>query len=432
MNIDDVIYNKNIYPRDKIDQSKVDEYADYIGVLPPVEINQKNELIDGVHRYFAYKKAGQKVIIVSDTIIETKTDIEAKLISIEKNALHGLPLTQKEKRNLVIEYYQNHLENDNGFTPERLQQTFSIPSSTFSDWTNNLTEEHEAQRLSTILDLNLKCRTQIEISQEIGLDQSKISIRWKKTLEKFEEICRNPDSEYGIKYDFLKEKVSRLCHFEPKLYNIWNASSNNNEYKHFGNFPEEFMQNLLYYYTKPFDIVYDPFAGGGSTIDACKKMLRKYYATDLNPIELRDDIKKWDITKGIPKECPTPNFVFLDPPYWKQAENKYSNEETDLGNVTLERYYEIIDMIIKELKKKMKTGYVAFVISPTQWPNENHTFTDHIITIITLFEKHGFTEEIRYVLPYNTQQYNGSQVDISKHEKFPLNLIRDLVIFKKK
>ncbi len=29
------------------------------------------------------------------------------------------------------------------------------------------------------------------------------------------------------------------------------------------------VENLLYAYTEPFDVVVDPFAGGGSTIDIC-------------------------------------------------------------------------------------------------------------------------------------------------------------------
>jgi len=79
----------------------------------------------------------------------------------------------------------------------------------------------------------------------------------------------------------------------------------------------------------------------------------------------------------------------------------------------------------------MDSGFVAFVISPTQYPNENHKFEDHILRVMNLFEKNGFSEEMRFVLPYSTQQYNGNQVDIAKKEKFPLSIIRDLVVFKR-
>ena len=229
-------------------------------------------------------------------------------------------------------------------------------------------------------------------------------------------------------------KTAKMQDFEftPFLYNIWNTSKEDNSIKHFGLFPEIFFENLLYYYTKPFDIVYDPFVGGCAAIDMCKKWMRRYFVSDLNPIPAREEeIKKWDIAEGIPKECPAPDFVFLDPPYWLQAKEKYSKNKNDLANMDLNQFYHSIENFVKELKKKMRSGYVAFVISPTQYSNKNHEFEDHIIHIIDIFLKNGFTQEMRYVLPYSTQQYNGNQVDIAKKEKFPLNLIRDLVVFKK-
>ena len=178
--------------------------------------------------------------------------------------------------------------------------------------------------------------------------------------------------------------------------------------------------------------MYDPFVGGGTAIDCCKKWMRRYFVSDLNPIPAREEeIKQWDIKDGIPQECPAPDFVFLDPPYWLQAKDKYSNDKKDLANMKLDDFYESIGNLAKNLKKKMKEGFVAFVISPTQYPNENHKFEDHIIKIINIFEKNGFSEEMRYLLPYSSQQYNGNQVDVAKKNKFPLSIIRDLVIFKK-
>ena len=249
---------------------------------------------------------------------------------------------------------------------------------------------------------------------------------WKTIPENDEDL---PQKFKWMYDDYVKE--DGLFNFEPLLYNIWNQQAYDSDNTSFGKFPFTFMENLIYYYTEPFDIVYDPFAGGGTTIDVCKKWLRKYYASDLNPIETRSDIKKWDITKGLPKDLPIPKFVFLDPPYWKQAKEKYSKDKTDFGNMKLNDFYSNIEKFAKEIKKKMKEGYIGFVISPTQWPNKNHEFEDHIIKIINIFEKNGFKEEMRYLIPYSSEQYNGTQVNIAKEEKFPMNLIRDLVVFRK-
>ena len=79
----------------------------------------------------------------------------------------------------------------------------------------------------------------------------------------------------------------------------------------------------------------------------------------------------------------------------------------------------------------MKEGsYIAFVIQPTQWKNDKK-FEDHIIKIAEMFNKLGFKEEMRYVLPYSTEQYNAQMVEIAKKEKFCLNIVRDLIVFKR-
>ena len=421
--IEEIILKNELYPREKISQDKVKEYEQYIGVLPPVTINQDNILIDGFHRYYAYKNTNQKEIEV--VVDKTKDDDDLFLKSIELNAQHGLPLTNKEKRKLVISMYQKTISGNVSFDVRRLKTVFSIPDSTFSDWTKDINDELEAQRLERILDLYLQCMTQQEIAEEIGLTQGAITNKIKEIEQKYKEILVNPISEYLIKYSFLQQKIQNLLEFNPFLYNVWNVSSINNEYKHFGNFPIEFMENLLYYYTKPFDIVYDPFAGGGVTIDACKKWMRKYYASDRKPIELRNDIKQWDIQQGLPKELPKPDFVFLDPPYWQQAKSEYSNDVDDLGNMALEQFYDTIGFLIKELKKKMNSGYIAFVISATQKPER----VDHAITINNLFEKNKFKLVERIILPYSTQQYNGNQVIKTKENKKMLNLFRDLIIY---
>jgi len=66
--------------------------------------------------------------------------------------------------------------------------------------------------------------------------------------------------------------------FAPPLYDIWSFSKLTNEVEHFGNTEARIVENLLYLYTQPFDVVVDPFAGGGSTIDVCFKRMRRCWA----------------------------------------------------------------------------------------------------------------------------------------------------------
>lgn len=213
--------------------------------------------------------------------------------------------------------------------------------------------------------------------------------------------------------------------YERFLYNIWILPRGDEE-DYFGHFPYRFMQNLLFYHSEENDLIYDPFAGSGVTIDVCKEMKRHYYCSDLFP--QKKEIKQWDVAFGLPDDLPEVDMAFLDPPYWKQAEGKYSDDEHDLGNMNLKDFYKILKSFILELKNKSVLR-IVLVISPTQWPNENHVFEHHWPEIHFIL-KDKYRIEMEYLLPYSTQQYNGNQVLIAKKEKIPLVLTRSMIVWK--
>jgi hypothetical protein len=219
--------------------------------------------------------------------------------------------------------------------------------------------------------------------------------------------------------------------FSPPLYNIWTLNKQDNATgSHFGSFPVYFMKSLLHYHTEPFDIVFDPFAGGGTTVDACKEMLRRYFCTDLTVRPGREkDIQQHDIKNGPPDNMPKPDFVFLDPPYWAQAQGKYSDSPDDLGNMCLEDFYSAIEKLIKEITAR-KINKIAFVIQPTQYKNDLK-FEDHIFKVDKMFPSE-YEIEMRYILPYSTQQYNAQMVEAAKEKNVCLCLNRDLVVWRRK
>ena len=59
-----------------------------------------------------------------------------------------------------------------------------------------------------------------------------------------------------------KAAAEHAIDFEPPLYNIWKQQEKSSGSSHFGNSEPRWVDNLLYLYTEPFDIVVDPFAGG--------------------------------------------------------------------------------------------------------------------------------------------------------------------------
>jgi DNA modification methylase len=191
------------------------------------------------------------------------------------------------------------------------------------------------------------------------------------------------------------------------------------------------VDNLLYLYTQPFDIVVDPFGGGGSTIDICKKRFRRYWVGDRKPVpERAHQIRQHDLTTGIP---PLPRWqdvklVYLDPPYWKQAEGQYSNDTNDLANMPLEQFTETLAGVITGFAKKLKPGAViALILQPTQWKAEQRQYTDHVADMIRAVK---LPLDLRVQCPYESQQCTAQMVDWAKANRKVLVLSRELVIWR--
>jgi DNA modification methylase len=223
--------------------------------------------------------------------------------------------------------------------------------------------------------------------------------------------------------------------WKPPLYNIWRYGKTSNNTNHFGKTEQSITDNLLYLYTEPFDIVVDPFGGGGSTIDVCKHRLRRYWVSDRLPIVERTDIRQYDVQDGPPplhKRWQDVSLMYLDPPYWKQAANQYSEDAEDLANMPLDEFYNVLTRFITECSEKMHNGsHIALIIQPTQWlAPDRHFPVDHVFDLVTRLSNN---ELLRYrnrvICPYATEQYNPQQVEWAKSQREILTLNRELIIW---
>lgn len=169
-----------------------------------------------------------------------------------------------------------------------LQKLLSVSKSVLGNWLSDIDKAEREVRKRKIQELWLACHTAEEIAAELQ-EQDDTSI---KRITK--EWCESPDVEKSTKVAVSDES------FTPPLYNVWTFSKKTNEVEHFGNSEQRIVDNLLYLYTQPFDIVLDPFAGGGSTIDVCKNRMRRYWTSDRKPIVAREsEIRTLDIVKEL-------------------------------------------------------------------------------------------------------------------------------------
>ncbi len=438
-----VFFIESEYSRvDGIDKSAVIDYSQNINTMPPLIVTPihendgdkpKYKIINGVHRYKALLKADQKTA-------------KAKIINIDPSATaytgllmdlsYGVRHPEKDLKRMCIRLFDGDVDHS-----RFIREELGVPERTYYDWTKDVRKEKQA-----IINENLICdylvatATQAEVAERYGYTRQRITQlcdESRQIIADLAKICiesNQEDRENVVKeiIEKLKEKsllfLEPVTTFTPELYSVWYSHKQDHSTTHFGAFPEWMMGNILYYYTEPFDIVYDPFAGGGTTIDVCRRMIRRYYCSDLNPIGDRaDKVKKWDISQGLPDDLPKPDLVFLDPPYWRQAAGKYSSDTEDLANVSLSEFYDTLTKFIHKLaEKNIKT--ICLVIQPTQWANENHEYEDHAIEIHTAI-RDRYKIKMRLCAPYSTEQYNPNQVNIAKKERFILGRHRDIIIW---
>jgi hypothetical protein len=101
------------------------------------------------------------------------------------------------------------------------------------------------------MDLWLACYTEAEIGETLELPRQTVNER----LQVLPESYRDKNSA----------KLAFQDDFDVPLYNVWKQQEKSNKVTHVGNSEARWLENLLSLYTAPFDIVVDPFAGGGET-----------------------------------------------------------------------------------------------------------------------------------------------------------------------
>jgi len=393
--------------------SRIQQYADCIELLPPIEINQHNELIDGYHRWTAHKKAGVETIAAFVT--DTKSDAELDRLMARRNAGFGIQLTAEEKQRKARQWFQA-LTDD----VEQIATDLSVSERTARRWLSRRIKDMKAERERQIAEMWLACYTEEEIAEAVGT-----------SVQPVKDVAKSDNSDIWQKNLIFSEY--RDADWKPPLYDVWKVQSKSNSTGHFGNSEAQWVDNLLYMYTAPFDLVVDPFAGGGSTIDVCKQRLRRYWVSDRLPIVERRDIRQWDILEGPPplhKRWGDARLLYLDPPYWKQAEGKYSDDAQDLANMPLERFYEVLAGFVRDCASKMHSGAkIALLIQPTQWKASDRRVVDHIIDLVMRLQDAPMRYVRRILCPYESQQCTAQQVEWAKENREILVISRELIIW---
>lgn len=150
--------------------------------------------------------------------------------------------------------------------------------------------------------------------------------------------------------------------------------------------PAFIIWNMLQRYTKPGDLVVDPMAGSGTTIDVCEEEKRRAIGYDVNPQHPK--VKKNDSRK-IPLSDNSVDMVFIDSPYGDNV--KYSDDPRDVGKISAEdsKFYEELGKVAEEIYRILKPGKAIGWLIGDQWVKK--TFTPVGFKIYEmLIEKNSF------------------------------------------
>ena len=217
--------------------------------------------------------------------------------------------------------------------------------------------------------------------------------------------------------------VTEQPDFIPKLYDIWSFGFRDPRYGQegykWGLICGQIVENLLHYYTEEGDLVLDPMAGGGTTIDVCNAWNRRCLAFDIEPV--RDDIIKNDITKGLPEEVQDVRLAILEPPYYNMMQDAYKS---------LNEYLDFLYDAIKHTAERLAPDGILALIVMDQ-VNKDQEKYPLIGPSYRLLEHACLEYEHLVGLPLATEQHTAYHVEWAKKGKFMLGINRQMWIFRR-
>jgi len=413
LKIDDIKIDFDLYPRKEGNNEIITQYRNNVDQLPPIEV-QKDELIliDGFHRLQAHILEGKKTIharlndIPKDKILRT---------AILRNNAHGYQLNPEDKRELARRLW-GEIDDSNTNKKTEIGELLAVSGKCIERWTKDIREKENEERDGRILDLWLSCWTEEEIAEETGITRQAVN----NIIAKMRQMSEN-------------------CHDPPeslRIYDVWQFSKCDDRYgsDYPGRIPGQIIENLLWYYTEPKDIVIDPMAGSGTTIDVAKSMYRRVVGYDIRPMR-KDIIKRDTIKNGFPDKFKHkdyhPKLIFVDPPYFTMKKDNYSDKS--ISKTDLEGFYNTIQQLTENCYEVLPDGgYFAFLI-------QNQTEKDlidnkpiiHTYNCCKIIEDVGFRLLRQINCPQGTQTFQPQQVNKAKEEKRMLGIVRDLLIMRK-
>ena len=397
INTTDLTWSHFIYPRASKSDETIDAYAEALSLgaqFPSIKIQKVFNyldgdrtieailILDGIHRWFAFKEKGIRVIDAvewkSDALDYEKHKTELLLESARCNISHGDRLAAKDKRRVARDIAST--DPDRKWTESALAEKLGIIQQTVNTWISDIRARQKAGRNITITRLNRLGWTQEQISSIVGMTQGRVAQIINNTI--FGEInnllSQGRDMEYIAKHYNMDLALAWSLHLEGKTdqekfkalgwgLRTWDEWKFNKCDERFGDdwpgrIPAQLVAHALFYFTKPGDFVVDPMSGGNVVSDVCLVFERKCRSFDLTTRDDRPEIqqhywttedKDWPLTHK-------PDMIFFDPPYFDKKADEY--DEKSISSFSKEAYLEFLESFFalahKHTKKSARLAFL--------------------------------------------------------------------------
>lgn len=203
---------------------------------------------------------------------------------------------------------------------------------------------------------------------------AKMEISWRDTLtpeaaSALSSYIKNPDAKIeSFKKEEDRPRLESTTLWDYPRQSYGKTPKGDNKYA--GVTPAFAIYNMVKRYTEPGDLVLDPMAGSGTTLDVCNEEGRRCKAFDVNPV--RPEIVQNDARK-IPLPDESVDMVFIDSPYGDNID--YNDQPANIGKISAEtdEFYDELEKVMAECRRVMKPGKVIGWVIGDQWVKKKFT-----------------------------------------------------------
>jgi len=298
-------------------------------------------------------------------------------------------------------------------------------------------EKYNLKALSVVCQISVaRLRLQARVAKFFPPNQRFIQLSFSHHIE---AMRRNPDKAgYWLQQAVEKKWNSKEIRLaiagdgDPQKYSwlrcgtFWYFSQCDSRFgmEYPGRIPGQIAANVIHYYTEPGDLVVDPMAGGGTTLDAATLLERRCLAYDLFPT--RSDIQYNDVLLGLPDSANRAKLIFLDPPYGSIAKGFYDNHPNCLSRMDQSTFIKALRKIANYSATMLDPdGYLALLVQ-----NVYNWSGDTVFQVIQQLMDDDWQLARRIQVPLSNQQISSNVMKWARENRQMVNVDRDLLMFK--